>query len=537
MTLLSAVALASADVEVSAQENWEKLARQDAMNPVAPGKVGTDKPFWNGYARRFIYVPSFEFPVFEKAKKYRFTVLDAKNKVHTFDAERPDEPLTAVWDKLPVGYTTVMVTALNGKNQIIADCGSRRFYRAAPFSGNYAPALRDYRESARWALKYVFDQKHVQAWRTTGQPSRSYNLYCYPNKLIGSVITGMLFYSKISPADREAALDIAQKAADYLISISEKADAPLAYLPPTYMWNILSAHRFAGQIMMIYPCNAGMAYMRLYEETKNEKYRTAAIRIADTYCKLQLDNGSWHLKLWQKDGSPVVEQPKPGQPVPPPNYCAAPAISAFLQMIAETTGDKKYQAAADRNLEYINNTVVKTFNWEGQFEDQIPLPPYMNNTKHTAARYAQYILAQKGCTTADVDLARTLLRYAEDQFVVWEKPMPCYPSANLHTREWMLPCVLEQYSYYVPIDASGATLIEFYMSLHQKTGNPLDLAKAKALADAATRAQDQQTGRYFTYCEKNSRNKVAGWINCAIRTSEVMIKFADYLDSLEKNKK
>lgn len=538
MTLLSAAALALPQQDVSAANNWEKLAREDALKPIAPGKVDGSAPFWNAYAKRFIYVPNFDFTIVEQAQKYCFTVTDSQGKVHKFYADRPDEPLTAVWDALPVGFTTVSVTALNGKNRILADCGSRRFYRAAPFTGNYAPAVRNYRESAVWALKYIFEQKHIQNWRKTGQPSRSYDLYCYPNKIISSVISGMLFYAKFAPENKVAALDIAQKAADYLISISEKSGAPLEYLPPTYMWKDHSAYDFDGQIMMIYPANAGQAYMQLYKAVKVEKYRDAAARIADTYCKLQLPNGSWHLKLWQKDGSPVVPQAKnPDQPPPPPNYCVPTEIAAFLYQMAEATGKEEYKKAADRSGVYVQKHVVAKFNWEGQFEDQKPMPPYMNNTKHTAVRYALTQLGKPDCSAEELALCRTLLRYSEDQFVVWDSPMPFYPMRNTHSREWFLPCVLEQYSYYVPIDASAAALINFYVAMHKKTGNALDLAKACALADAVTRAQDQASGRYITYWENNSRKKVAGWINCAIATAQAMINLTQHIEELEKNTK
>ncbi|MBO5721959.1 MAG: hypothetical protein J6S19_02485, partial [Lentisphaeria bacterium] len=189
----------AASVELPPAAELEKMARQDAMNPIAPGKLGKNgAPFWNIYARRFIYVPSFDFTAFPGVKKYRFTVCDANNKVHTFTADRPDAPLTEVWDALPVGFTTVSVDALDDKGIVVDNSGVRKFYRAAPFAGNYAPAVRDYRESARWALKYVFEQQHIQDWRKTGKPSRSYQLYCYPSKLISSVIGGMLTYAKLS---------------------------------------------------------------------------------------------------------------------------------------------------------------------------------------------------------------------------------------------------------------------------------------------------------------------------------------------------
>ena len=531
---LIAMSISASALELPSAAELEKMSRQETMIPVAPGKIG-GAPFWNIHARRFIYVPSFDFQYFKNAKSYRFTVIDANNKIHTFLAERPDVPLSAVWDKLPVGFTTVSVDALDADGKVVDNSGVRKFYRAAPFNGNYPPAVRDYRESARWALKYVFDQKYVQDWLKTGKPSRSYQLYCYPSKIIGSLIRGMITYAKLSEKDRETALKIAVKCADYLISISEKEGTPLEYMPPTYMWKVRSSAEYAGQNMMIYPCTVGEVYMLLYNEIKDEKYLTAARRIADTYCKLQQPNGSWFLKLNQKDGSVVMGKKANGEIAEEPNYCMPAEIARFLYSMYNACNDDKYRISAERAEEYIRKTILPAFNWEGQFEDQAPRPPYVNNTEHSAARYAQYLLAKKNCPASDVAIARTLLRFAEDQFVVWEKPMPRYPIFMSHSSDWLLPCVLEQYSYYVPIDASAAAMLNFYVAMHRKTGNVLDLAKAKALADAITRGQDQKTGRYITYWENNDRGKVAGWINCAMFTAYALMEYCDYLDYL-KNK-
>ena len=514
----------------------EKLARKDAMNPIAPGKNG-GAPFWNIHARRFIYVPSFDFTGFPKAKGYRFTVFDAGNKVHTFTTEHPDDPLTPVWDTLPVGFTTVSVEALDAKGNVVANSGVRKFYRAAPFRGNYAPALRGYRESAQWALKYIFEQPHIQAWRKTGQPSRDYDLYCYPSKIIGSLVRGMITYAKLNPKDREAALDIAVKAADYLISISDPAGAPLEYMPPTYMWDVRTSKKYANQNMMIYPAFVGNVYMLLYRETKNRKYREAARRIAETYCRLQQPNGSWHLKIHQKTGAPVMGTNAEGEINAKPNYCMPGEIADFLSAMADEFNEEKYRTAAKRAMDYVCKTVLPTFNWEGQFEDVTPRSAYVDNTFHTAASFAQYLLRQKKCSKKDMDTARTLLRYAEDQFVVWEKPMPFYPASKSHSSLWRTPGALEQYLCYMPIDSSAAVMLNFYVAMHKKSKSPLDLAKAKALADAVTRAQDQKTGRYMTYWENNEYGKMPGWINCAMTTAYAMMNFNDYLDSLTASSK
>ena len=109
----------------------------------------------------------------------------------------------------------------------------RKFYRAAAFEGPYHKPAMDYKESACRALECLFKEKHIRRWAEDGQPDPSYNLYCYPSHVISAVVRTMSFYSRLSPEDAKQALLIARGAAEYLISKSEPAGAPLEYFTPT----------------------------------------------------------------------------------------------------------------------------------------------------------------------------------------------------------------------------------------------------------------------------------------------------------------
>ena len=58
--------------------------------------------------------------------------------------------------------------------------------------------------------------------------------------------------------------------------------------------------------------------------------------------------------------------------------------------------------------------------------------------------------------------------------------------------------MLEQYNCYCPIDGSVAKLIRTWLALCEAEGNPLDLAKARALGDATVNMQEP-SGRVRTY--------------------------------------
>ena len=118
--------------------------------------------------------------------------------------------------------------------------------------------------------------------------------------------------------------------------------------------------------------------------------------------------------------------------------------------------------------------------------------------------------------------AEELLRFAEDQFVIWEHP-------SVGDAKWVTPCVLEQYKYYVPIDASATKMIANYQAAYEATGKELYLAKAQTLADTLTVLQDPDTGRYPTYWDPD---EPAIWINCVTSDARVMLELGRLLSTV-----
>jgi len=281
--------------------------------------------------------------------------------------------------------------------------------------------------------------------------------------------------------------------------------------------------------MLIYPARAGQAFLELYAMTREDRYLAAAKRIAATYLRLQGDDGTWHLKLYEKDGKPVN-----------PNRLMPNSVIDLLERLYDVTGEALYRQAADRAFAYIDRGPLETWNWEGQFEDVPPSQPYFNLTKHSACDTAIYLLKRFPNDKRRLEQARRLILWSEDQFVAWETPARkdgigfrnrpgCKPrwSHGWQTRYsiWHCPAVMEQYSWYLPIDASASKMIRAYKAYNQVTGDALSLAKAKALADAAVNNQRDNglspTGWFGNYDEYHN------WINCHIATMmalQLMVK-------------
>ncbi|WP_294080753.1 hypothetical protein [Proteiniphilum sp. UBA5384] len=489
-----------------------RITRQESIKPVRP----YEDLFWNKYSQQFIYAPYFKVEPAPNAQKYVFAARGVDNKEYTFESTNPCESLSPIWADLPVGFMKLTVSGMDEAGNEI-DKHEFSFYKAAFFNGPYHQKMLDYRKSAEMALEYEFNQPHIQNWALNGTPdTTSYNLYCYPSKIIGAVIESMVEYAKISEPNREKALKIAMNAAEYLIGVSEPVGSPLEFFPPTYAGEQRTSKAFKNQFMIIYPAKTASTYLDLYEITGDNKFKEAALKIAQTYKKIQEPSGTWKLKLWI-DGSPVTE-----------NDCIPIEIINFLDRLESQYAITEYVDTRKKAYDWIINNPLKTYNWSGQFEDVAPVEPYKNLSKDEASAFAIYLFQNIHQKKEFRSVADDLLRFCEDQFIIWEKPMP---QKQYNVEEWITPCVLEQYACYEPINASVANMMEAYLTGYKATKNEVYKAKMIELANAVTVAQHANTGRYPTYWQLNERQKKESgyidWLNCTSYCVKVMLQISD----------
>ena len=86
-----------------------------------------NRPFWNGYATQFLFVPAFQFPGIRHANGYLFTAEDKNGKKHTFTADAPTASLAPIWGELPTGVVHLKVEALNEQGEAEHIAGARSF--------------------------------------------------------------------------------------------------------------------------------------------------------------------------------------------------------------------------------------------------------------------------------------------------------------------------------------------------------------------------------------------------------------------------
>ena len=507
-----------------APDDLVKRALAETATPVRPFVAG-GQPAWNGHAVQFLFAPAFDLPEVAGAARYRFTLKDSAGREHVFFGPKPTVPLTPIWTAVAIGPASLVVQGVDADDVAVGGPSSRRFHRAAPFASPVTGEV-DPAGPAR-ALAALVHSPDLRCWFGSGQPEPQFILYRYPSKIVGAAASALATYAaqQPAPADATEALAAARRAADYLLSMSFPDDAVWAGHPPTYHPTLyrdrLKGHMSAGNYLTNCGAETGRYLLDVHAATKDRRYLDAALRIAATYEKTQLPEGSWSLFVNPRDGKPAS-----------PNVLVPTGVVGFLDQLEVVTGEPRFAPVRTRALAWIMANPVRTWNWQGQFEDVRPLPAYENMTKHEACDFALHLFEQKERKPEELALALELLRYAEDQFVIWAQPPKDTPvsqsadgAAGGKARKWLLPCVLEQYRCYAPVCASSAKLIRTYLAAWRATGDRLHLEKARALG--ATLAQTQShvkaPGRYQTWVMLPPG---AMWFNCELMAVRAMQELA-----------
>lgn len=512
----------AADAIITIDPALRRRAIEETATPVRE-----DAPFWNHHAVQFQFAPAFDFKAVPGARAYRFSIQPAKGGALVFTADEPTASLAPVWTRLSTGKATLTVRGLDAKGREVGGAMTRSFHRAAVIPGSYARPGMAWGESARMALDALAHSPDLKCWFTTGVPEEKFHLYRYPSKIIGAAAATLAAYAaqEPAPADADEALQASRNAADHLLSMCFKEDSAWAFHPPTYHPTMfadrMKGHMNPANYMTNCGAESGVYLLEVYTATKDPRYLDAARRIAGTYEKRQDQEGSWLLFVTPHDGRAVTE-----------NILIPTLVIEFLERLAQVTKDHRFDPVRDKAVAWMMQNPVRTWNWQGQFEDVQPQPPYENLTKHEAGDFAIHLLETAAEDAGQRRLALDLVRFAEDQFVMWAQPPAASPNkqnddggAAARTGRWMLPCVLEQYRCWAPVCASSAKLIRMYLAAYHATRDRLHLEKARALASTLilTQSATIAPGRYQTWLMKNPGPM---WFNCELMAVRAMKELA-----------
>lgn len=504
-------------------EELNKQAQKECCSAETTAHHGGEngKSFWNAEAFQFMYVPSFQFQGISGCKKYRFSAKDENGNIHSFDAEKPSALLTDIWAEIPEGVVELTVRTVNEDNSEGCLVGARTFFKLAPFNTDLSKAKCTYKECASRAYDHIMNLDFIRYWLDNGMPDPDYLLNGYPSKMHSAVIRVMLNYATFCPEKADDALKIAKNCADYLLKITPHDNGPMDGIPPTYQLDYCNTekNRYDGTligkrrntVMMLYPSYVGYAYLLLEEKTKDRKYYEAALKIGEFYLKNVQPSGTWNLIIDSKTGATISSNPCD----PLTN------IITFLMKLYERTGEEKWKTLSDNAIAFVEKNTLLTYNWEGQFEDSGLSVSYSNLTHYGPSALARHYAKYYSDDENKMKIAEELVRYIEDQFVVWNRPAP-WNKDSADTSVWPTPCALEQYNWYVPIDASAANVIMTFVAMYKAGRGELYLAKAKALADTVTRVQHEDGMIPTHWMNEKTLNGDNFWINCMIATADAL---------------
>lgn len=515
--------------------SFKEEAILESIQPVHPGVPG-EVPFWNTFAKRFIYAPAFDYKNIPGAQNYLYKVTsEVDAKTFQFESEVPYASLSPIWDQLPVGYFNIQVSGVSEEGEEMGVAGEGKYYHAAPFGGIYHSPKLAYDRSAEIALGRLMQKDYVNYWLTHQKPDPDYIYYRYPTKMFSALIIGVVTYARLKENTEEGRLarDLAEIVADFLIDISFAEGSPLEYFPPTYrgyegldaQFNATSkTHMNPLNTMMPYAADAGNAYLDLYDFTGEQKYLEAAKRIAETYVHTQLDNGSWYLFVNNKTGEATA-----------PNIAIPTSTINYFDRLRRDYGIENLEIPTENALQWILKNPAKTFNWQGQFEDVKASKPYANQSREQACELAMYFFKNN----KSIAKAEELVRFAEDQFIIWEEPMDVEiklmeknsSQLGYKSENWITPCVQEQYDWWMPVSRSAGIMIDTFWEAYKATGKEIYLAKAKSIANSFTLVQQEHEGDYPTYFTKYP---MGFWLNNTVYPAKVMKNFQDNLSALKK---
>ena len=520
------------DVEIN--QKYAALARQESLEPIHPGVPGV-RPFWNKYSKRFIHAPSFHFEEMEGVKRYRFTLTSMEDSQKTvFEAPMPWAPLSPIWGELKDGHYQLIIEAMEKRSdRVIQKVGERVFLKSTPFAGVTTQPAYPYRESGYRNLNTLLHQPKIQHWLTHGRPDPSYPLWCHPTKIMSALVIGMIHYAEFFPDadDADQAVKIANIVVEFLMSMAEPGGTPLEYWPPTYWDGVPRGEHpyFHNQMMTNSPAIGAEMLLDLYDFTGVDRWFDAAKRIADTYVKTQRAHGTWPQLLSTETGEAVKR-----------HLLVPTMVIELYDRFQEQYGVSDYLASRAKAFDWCMDNPVETFNWQAQFEDTRPQSLYKNLSREEPSEFARILLKESEAHPEYIGLAKELLRFAEDQFVVWEPgdPVLSYPWFRLDSKwngtvleggsDWFIPCALEQYKFYTPIARSSQLMILAYLEMYEVTDESIYHARAVALANALTVAQAYHGGGEIpTHLRRNLPE--ANWLNNGVYPSITLIENAEIL--------
>ncbi len=506
---------------------------------------------WNRYAPRFVNPPCFTWENIDGATRYRVGVAGASQRQATwFEASEPSFNFSRIWPALSferIDMVTIPLDASGNemdKPSTNENFAYKAFFKSPGWKGgrqlplDWAGAVR---RNMAFLLRPATDQiepfevgwpRHL--WSATedsysgerhleGAPGA---LNAYPTLHFPIYISAFLEFSAAFPED-ELASDAHRQAHQY-VGWLLKYHHPSDYACSDFPFSCIARGELREQsptgvenVTVFRVAAVAEVLLTLGQSSGERDYIQYALHVAEGLLRLQNDDGSWPFRVEPKTGR-VLEA-----------YTSAAITPARLMaLLYKLVGDEKYRHARDRAVKWLLDNPVRTWRWEGMYEDVGPQPPYTNLQHWDVDEFIRYLVHFRDEIDGAVDLAQRLNDYVEDQFVLWETGDPVVRT------QCPGPAVMEQYHCYEPMEGHTGRWILSLMALHSATGEAGYLDKAIAAANAICR-QQTPSGAFTTwgYDLRFGRPLLEqyGWYAVDALALQALIRLQTYLESLAQH--
>jgi hypothetical protein len=495
---------------------------------------------WNAHSRQFIDPPTFRLSPLAGSVTYRAIAEQGGESCHV-ESSQPSLDLSSIWDKLPVKSFKLTFQWLDADAKVLAEESSWRvkapdwqgFHESpedwaaaadrtidylirigndgtAPYREPGMPvwiwsAASPTPEPTREMLGPAYENKSVldefrsrHRWAGSGHPD------AYPDCIVPAIIWSMTAHAQLHRSQSQTAMTMARVAADWALKNRMPDEGAL----PLFPYSTIAAGKFGAglevdNINLTRASWMGLGMVTMYEATKDRKYLDYARHIAQVTAKFQAADGSFPYRVNFKTGK-VKEA-----------YCTGGIQFSLLVEALERHGvDEQLRLASRRAIQWLLDFPAESNNWQGGYEDVGEARPYFNLTQWEPEVVIAYLCRHKDRNPRYVLQAKKLLRFVEDQFVLFG------PQSEAHVVPVKGPLVFEQYVCWWPMEVHAGYYLLANLELHRATGEQVYLDKAKATGNAICAQQypdgaiSNWASRWLDHGKPKGENSGHNWYNC-----------------------
>lgn len=544
------------------------LALASALSLVAAAAI-SDEPqsriiSWNAYSIQFIDPPVFRLLPLPGAWTFQ-AIVEQGGRTWKVEATAPRLDFSSIWTQIPVKAFHLTFRWVDEKGNVLAEERSRRI-KASDWQGLMEPPA-DWVAAADRNIAYLirvaesgrapYREPGVPVWiwsaaspcpvptRESLGPGydipdyREYFAYrsrlwpdghgeSYPGCIIPAIIYGMLAHARSGRPERESALRLARVVGDWALEHRLPDAGPL----PLFPFSTISKGKYFGgieahNVILLRASWIGLSLVKLYEATREQKYLNYAAHIARITARFQAPDGSFPYRVDPGDGK-VTEA-----------FCTGGIQFSLLveALAANSAVGPDLLLASERAVQWMIAYPARTNNWQGGYEDIAEARPYRNLTHWEAQLLIWYLCRHADRDPSYLPLAKSLLRFVEDQFVLFG------PESEAHPVPVKGPLVFEQYACWWPMEGHTGYYIQSLLALHQATGDSVYLDKAAAAANAICAQQfaDGSISNWGTRWLDNGvpKGETCGhnWYNTNAIAAASLYMLADYRARLENRER